>query len=605
MFLEAQAMANVDRVRFEAVVDPSMSDDAAFELAHRFAQARGWLENLVNIIIDEGLEDGSLTRELAEDRANSGDAELQAMTNLASGFEQPDVIYRGIGNGMRWTGKILINGKAEGTGILIGPNLLITAWHVVRGLFTPTANGDWHPDPTGYTELQIEFDDFLAKIGRTLRPSATLRVGAHQNWCVCFSACHKDEIDGKLPDNLAQLDGFWDYTIIRLEKAPGLMRRWASLDARSIVPRVDESIILFQHPAGQPLKMDRNFIAAMDPPAPSVIPKFRFLHRANSLGGSSGGPCFDKSFMLFGFHQGVWRTAPQNGGVTTNRGVPAVRILKHITDSIKELPALDPSENPIWSLGVKNAYAPVIGTEDFQKIIWRSAVAGKPKLLVITGADDVGKTFRVNLLSIMLSEGGHLKITLNAKSISNLDARTLAERICVEAGADVPDFTPASDINSTSSVWLKDEVLVKIMSALDAARKGRLVWLSITDLNAFKIVNEDASELLFLLYGQILSVDWLRVVLDGMNGDIPSALNEDTEWHRVSEIKRSDIETYFKRFLTELDMPIDPTVLSVHTNMSFDKYHQTLNRDPNAAMSRLDEEVRSVANAYLRAGNQN
>ncbi|MGA9773323.1 MAG: trypsin-like peptidase domain-containing protein [Blastocatellia bacterium] len=604
MFLQAQAKDGVlsaDRKNFEAVVDPSLADVDAFEAALRFAEGRGWLETLVNIIIDEGLEDGSLTRQLTEAKASQGDPALQAMTNLASGFEQPDIIYKGIGDGIRWTGKIIIDGAAKGTGILIGPNLVLTAWHVVKSLFSPNAQGVQVADPAGNTRLQVEFDDFLAIIGRALRPVTPLRVNAHQNWCVNFSACHAAELAGKLPTPLSQLGGVWDYAIIRLAKAPGLTRRWASLDLKSVVPTTNEGIILFQHPAGQPLKVDQNFIAALQPPDPSAVPKFRFLHYANAVGGSSGGPCFDKNFMLFGFHQGVWTNAPNNDRVT-NRGIPAVRILEHIKQSIGELPGLDPSENPVWSLGEAKSYAPVIGTDDFQKIIWRSAVAGTPKLIVITGAKGSGKTFRVELLSAMLPDGGHLKVPLSADSVSNLSAEKLAEMICTKAGVALPVITPLSEVNSTLYVWLKDELVTKVMSALDAARDKRLVWISITNLNNFEIVNEDASQFLLLLYEQTLAVDWLRIALDGMRGDIPARLNEQKESHRVSEITRPDIETYLNRFNAELNLQIGPIAIFALTTMMFQTYQTTLDQDSARAASRLDEEVRRLANAFLTTG---
>lgn len=607
MFLQAQIKAGVtavNRKHFEAVIDPSLADQDAFGVALQFALAQHWLEVLVDIIIDEGLEDGSLTRDLAESKANEGSAELQAMTNLASGFDQPDIIYRGIGDGMRWTGKIMVDGNPSGTGILISPNLVLTAWHVVQGMFTPEPQGSWKPRPNEAARLQVEFDDFLALMGRTLRPMTPLRVNAHQDWCIAFSPCHAAELADGLPANLEELKGYWDYAIVRLEKAAGLMRRWAPLDARSVVPRPDEGIVLFQHPAGLPLKVNQNFIAAINPPAPSTVPKLRFLHYANAVHGSSGGPCFDKNFMLFGFHQGQWKTAPNNGRVT-NRGVPVVRILEHIKQEINELPTLDAAENPVWSLGVTRQYAPVMGTDDFQQIVWRSAVAGTPKIIVITGFKGSGKTFRVEILSSMLSDGGHLKLTLNSDSISKLSAPKLAELICLKAGVAAPPITPLSEVNSTSSVWLKDEVIVKVMSALEAARHGRLVWLSITNLNTFEIENEDASQLLLLLYEQTLAVDWLRVVLDGMGGDVQASLSEQKESYRVSEIVRGDIESYFKRFIAELNLPVNQMTVSALTTLAFDNYQANLNQNPATAMKSLYEEVRKTARAFLPEVNFN
>jgi hypothetical protein len=597
LFLQAQAQANVgayDRKHFEAVA-ASMPDADAFRTALLHAQARGWLETLLDLIIEEGLEDGSLTRALAEARA-SGDATLEAMTNLANGFANPHIIYRGYGNGIRWTGKVIVDGNPNGTAILIGPHLVLTAWHVVRALFTP-AGGGWEADPGGGARLQVEFDDFLAYIGRTPRPAAPLRVRAHREWCVAFSPCHADELANQLPADPAKLEGHWDYAIIRLEAAPGLLRRWAPLDARSVVPRADEGIFLFQHPAMQPLKVDQNFITDLNPPLPAVVPKLRFLHYANAVGGSSGGPCFDKSFMLFGFHQGVW-TGGGTGGRVTNRGVPILGIIGDIKKKLKEgLPGLDPSENPIWSLGQEKNYAPVIGTESFQKLVWDSAVAGTPKVLVIGGAKGSGKSFLVQLLSSMLSDGGHLKVTLKADSISKMNARQLAEAICKTAGTNMPPPADTEDADTTSSAWLKDEVLSKVVSALQAARDGRLVWLSVTDLNNYEISEKDASELLFMLYEQTLSVEWLRVVLDGMRADLPRSLRDVTKFHPAAAVTREDILRYFERFKAERDLQLlDPAVM---TNLVYRSYNEVLARTPETAMEGLKEGIGDIVEAYL------
>jgi hypothetical protein len=600
LFLQAQAKANVgarDRKHFEAVA-ASQPETDAFRTALLYAQAQGWLGELLDIVIAEGLEDGGLTRALAESRAG-GDAALQAMTSLANGFTNPDTIYRGFGDGIRWTGKVIVDGQPNGTGVLIGPHLVLTAWHVIKNLFAPAIGDRWEPDANGGARLQVEFDDFLAFIGRTLRPSAPQRVRAHREWCVSFSPCHADELSDKLPADPLNLQGHWDYAIIRLEAAPGLLRRWASLDARSVVPRANESLFLFQHPAMQPLKVDQNFITNPDPPLPSVVPRLRFLHYANAVGGSSGGPCFDKSFMLFGIHQGVW-TGAGGAGRVTNRGVPIKGVIDDIKAKLKEgLPGLDPSENPIWSLGPAKNYAPVIGTEPFQKLVWASAVAGATKVLVIGGAKKTGKSFLVQLLSSMLSDGGHLKVTLEAGSISKMNARQLAEAVCKAAGTTLPPTVNPADADTTRSAWLKDEVLTKVVSALQAARAGRLVWLSITELNNYKIVEKDASELLFMLYEQALAVDWLRVVLDGMRADLPRTLRDVTKTHLTTPLTREDILRYFERFLAEINSR-DSFTAAVIADVAHRKYSDMLARTPETAMEGLYEEIMIYVEAYQK-----
>src|SRR5215475_15239995 len=108
LFLQAQVNLPIDQRRTFEAITRKASDPEAFAEALGFASAQGWLEDLVATIIDEGLEDGSLTQELAEAaRASNDHPMLQAMVDAARGFDSPYVMYRGIADGMKWTGKVL------------------------------------------------------------------------------------------------------------------------------------------------------------------------------------------------------------------------------------------------------------------------------------------------------------------------------------------------------------------------------------------------------------------------------------------------------------------------------------------------------------------
>ncbi|UOQ75258.1 trypsin-like serine peptidase [Hymenobacter cellulosilyticus] len=310
VFLRAQtAIPPAQRILFDAIAT-SGNDQEDFKAAIRVAQAEGWHDALLDAVIDEGLENGRLAKSTveAELKKNNQNAALQAITNVARAFAQPDILYRGIANAMKWTGKVSIDGIAKGTGILIGPHLVLTAWHVVSELFEKDAADKWVPRQSSGPRIQVEFGNFLSIVnrGQALQPAPSTQVKAHNDWCVSYSACQDDELNNSLPEDLTLLDNHWDYVIIKLSRAIGLERRWAPLDARATVPMVDESVIVFQHPGGHTMKVDQGKVGGVDPPNPKVFPRIRFLHHANTMSGSSGGPCFDKHFMLFGLHQGQW-----------------------------------------------------------------------------------------------------------------------------------------------------------------------------------------------------------------------------------------------------------------------------------------------------------
>ena len=121
IFVQAQMdlVANgQDRQLFEAVTH-SGSDQEAFTEALNWAEQKQLLDTMLRAIVAEGLEDGSITAALtAEAIAANQDpgrkAALQAITDLSRGFSRPEVFYRGVNIGMRWTVKIMVDGAFKG-----------------------------------------------------------------------------------------------------------------------------------------------------------------------------------------------------------------------------------------------------------------------------------------------------------------------------------------------------------------------------------------------------------------------------------------------------------------------------------------------------------
>ncbi|MBS0173815.1 MAG: hypothetical protein JSR64_07255, partial [Nitrospira sp.] len=138
IFLAAQmdvVVSGADRQPFDAVTHAG-NDQQAFTEALNWAEQKQFLDAMVRGIVNDHLEDGSITAELAEEAMANGStdpahkAALQAMMDLSRGFDRPEIQRYGMNLGMRWTVKVLADGALKGTGILIGPNLVLTASHV-------------------------------------------------------------------------------------------------------------------------------------------------------------------------------------------------------------------------------------------------------------------------------------------------------------------------------------------------------------------------------------------------------------------------------------------------------------------------------------------
>lgn len=599
-FLQAQTNSVAEeRIAFE-VVSQLVNEREAYREALLFAQGKGFFEILIDTLINISLEDGALKRLRSGGNGAAGaqPSTLQAMIDENLGFAQPDVMAKGYDNAIRWTGKVFIDSAFQGTGVLIGPHLLLTAWHVVRKAFVLNG-GKWEPDQQAGNRIMVDFDDYYIAGTNNRVTQTPERVPARKdNWCVLFSNCTDEELNDQLPNPPSLLDGFWDYAVIQLSRTVGLERTWAILDTHSIVPQPNEEIIVFQYPGGQPMKTARHTIYLTEPPPDQqVIPRLRFLHGANALNGSSGGPCFDKSFALFGLHQGEWIWQPA-GGKRTNRGIPITRILEDIKTRKNNLPPPDPSDVRIWSLGKTEAYHPVLGTDRFQGIVWDSVLNGRNKIVDIKGAPGTGKTLLISLLGVMLPEAGYLQIKLNAETISKQAALQIAREICKEARIEPPNFITQTDMNATSVTWVKDELATKVINALDTARNGRQVWLCIAELNKFDIVGELASEFLYALYEKALQTDWFRILLDGLKGSLPEPMLRSSVTYRIGTLVNEDIERFFQRFFASLRLPVIEATLTAVVRECMKKYNKWLNENEETAMRLLAEDVSDKLDSY-------
>jgi hypothetical protein len=593
-FLQAQieVVENpAERIAFK--VAALGGDRDPFSAALDYARQQNFLDALVLILADKGLETGGLTKLLAREtlaapKDDAQRAKLQAITNMAQGFQRPEVMFRGLNLGMRWTVKILIGGDFQGSGVLIGPHLVLTNWHVVRPLFTPSGVTGRYDPKKGAQNLGVEFDDLSGLLNSSGTLAGPERVSAHADWYVAHSECHPAELEDKLPDNPEDLKSFEDFALIRLSRSPGWERRWAVLEEYAEVPALNGRIIVFQYPKGQPMRLDDNVIASDDQIAAAYL-QYRFLHRANTLDGSSGSPCFDRTFVLFGLHQGVW---PKASGKSINRGIRILRFKGDLQKAIREVPTPDP---PLCRLPDDS---PVVGCDPFQTLVWKSVLEASPRLIVIvSGAAKAGKTFRLAVLAAMLPDTRHLKIELQGDAISKMDPLQLAGAICRAAGAKRPDFVAAADFNNTLSNWISDEIVTKTIAALDDVRNGRLVWISIKDLNNTDILG-DASPFLLDLYDRVRTADWLRIVLDGMKSDLPAAIRKLTETHRVTEVTSTDIERYLGRAISEVDTP-NQTEVRRMAGAAFKQYQRGLNSMTGSAIKDLAVRLRDDLDAYF------
>ncbi|MGY3404116.1 hypothetical protein ACVWZV_000229 [Bradyrhizobium sp. GM5.1] len=216
---------------------------------------------------------------------------------------EPETIAKGLERAMRCVCAVVGAGSQAGTGTLIGPDLVLTNYHVIERLI-----GD-KPDFEG---AECRFDYRLGEDGRLLDVGAAQTVFNIREVLVASRPSPGDLRNG----GDAFDDDRLDFAIIRLDMQAGRLpdykgstRGWIPLPRSGERPDPDigQKFMILQHPYHiggafilQPLKDDTaEFIDARgDPTRGAAGQRARYVHNGKTRPGSSGGPCFATTFQF-------------------------------------------------------------------------------------------------------------------------------------------------------------------------------------------------------------------------------------------------------------------------------------------------------------------
>ena len=214
--------------------------------------------------------------------------------------------------------RVEIDGTAKGTGFLVGPDIVITNHHVV-------AKAD--PDASiavrfDYKIIKDENDSYIQNAGTVVK--------AVDGWLLDSSPYSQVDLV-KLEDKLGnpELDEL-DYALLQLSKKvgnlqvgknPRLRRGWVNTKPDSWQADEGDLVFIFQHPKGEPMKLNFDTIDAYNDN------RTRVRYKANTRKGSSGSPCFDRNWNLVALHHSGEKS--DNEFTRYNEGIPlpAIRAL--------------------------------------------------------------------------------------------------------------------------------------------------------------------------------------------------------------------------------------------------------------------------------------
>ena len=211
--------------------------------------------------------------------------------------------------------RVELEGTAVGTGFLVGPDTVLTNWHVFEAA----------KNQGKVAGLGCRFDYELLPDGK-VQPGQLilLQAGGLVDSSPYSVAEGTDKPENPLPTT-AELD----YALLRLasrvgeQQVDGVARGWIALPKAVLPLTADGPILIVQHPQGTPMKL------AMDTQAVIGLNGngTRINYRTNTDPGSSGSPVFTMDWDLVALHHSG---DPAWVNPTYNQGVPIELVRQRI-----------------------------------------------------------------------------------------------------------------------------------------------------------------------------------------------------------------------------------------------------------------------------------
>jgi Trypsin-like peptidase domain len=215
------------------------------------------------------------------------------------------------------------NGNAAGTGFLVGPNAVLTNWHVVQDAL--------HGNQIGGITCRF---DYYRSSDNARNPGIPVAVA--NDGCLSHRTYSQAETTST-PDTPEPTGDELDFALLKLAEpighadAGGHSRGWIILPRNEVPLEKGAPLLIVQHPDGAPMKFALDTDAVIGLNAGHT----RLRYSTNTEAGSSGSPCFDMDFLLAALHHygdPAWQSPK------FNQGIPAHLIRQKIeSDGLAEL----------------------------------------------------------------------------------------------------------------------------------------------------------------------------------------------------------------------------------------------------------------------------
>jgi hypothetical protein len=225
--------------------------------------------------------------------------------------------------------RVEVDGGARGTGFLVGPETVITNYHVLNDVID---------DRSLAPKVKFRFD--YKKQAAGVVSDGTLIGLNSADWLV-DSTRFSDAEGRNEPDAEVPTPDQLDFALVRLERPLGSeplgsagggdRRGWIALPKAPPMIRTDPPmpILILQHPNEQPLKLAVDTEGVFSVSANGT----RLRYKTNTEPGSSGSPCFDMDWKLIALHH---YGDPLHNHAQFNQGIPAIMIRERLRREKKD-----------------------------------------------------------------------------------------------------------------------------------------------------------------------------------------------------------------------------------------------------------------------------
>jgi V8-like Glu-specific endopeptidase len=343
--------------------------------------------------------------------------------------------------------RVLKNGHVAGSGVLVGPSLVLTAWHVIA------VNAPGQPqEPAPQLAILLSDDS-----------KQTAQVPARFE-----SKCGDAEYDRIAPKKDADVVDRNDVALLAMAEPAAKHLAYVSLTTPAPAPRSRSRVVLVHFPEGDDRGIEFGFTRKIR----NVTARWR--HDVPTAGGSSGGACFNKELQMLGIHQGEFDD--------TARFVPLDRFVDRVLDFVR----VDTAPTSLWSLDGTTAGPLVVGRSLFFDAISEageasSRVRGVRIKRRAIDAGSPGLAFSHDILEQLLTRRGpnHRLIRVTQDEIvpdlvADIRRRVRLKGLAVPDPPDEPGVAPGSAPPETTA---KDRAanLAGAVEAL-AADDGSIIW---------------------------------------------------------------------------------------------------------------------------------